>query len=192
MKSPRQILLAVSMIYFTFCVSAGLNITFISHQIAVNAIVLYWALIVIRHLFLLRYASVQTPVPQPLPRRELPGVSIIVPAFNEDRVIEDALSSLLHLNYPEYEVIVVDDGSTDGTRDATNVVKQWAKVPIRYIRQRNSGKSAALNLGITHARNAFILCIDADSKIHPDALLQGISRDWGDIESCTGPDSGAR
>jgi len=79
---------------------------------------------------------------------ELPPVSIIVPAFNEENVIDRAIESLLGMDYPTFEVLVVDDGSTDRTLE---LAQQWegvgGDVEIRALTQRNGGKARALNAG---------------------------------------------
>jgi biofilm PGA synthesis N-glycosyltransferase PgaC len=103
--------------------------------------------------------------------QELPLVSIVVPAFNEELLIQAALRSLLRLDYPRYEVIVVDDGSTDDTYTlALEVARQSLKVPVQVIRKRNAGKAMALNAGLMRARGDFVLNMDADTKLSADAL----------------------
>jgi len=102
---------------------------------------------------------------------ELPPVSIIVPAFNEENVIDRAIESLLGMDYPTFEVLVVDDGSTDRTLE---LAQQWegvgGDVEIRALTQRNGGKARALNAGIRQARHPFVLCMDADSWMEPQTL----------------------
>ena len=104
--------------------------------------------------------------------RELPPVSIIVPAYNEGRVMERALSSLMRLVYPEYEVLVVDDGSRD---DTLAIAAAWegqhGPACFRVITKPNGGKASALNAGIRHSTHPLILCMDADSYLEPRALL---------------------
>jgi len=105
----------------------------------------------------------------------LPFVSIIVPAYNEEGLIEASLISLVQLDYPKLEIIVVDDGSDDGTaRIAQQVAMRYPSVPIRIITQSNSGKSWALNVGILHAQGEYVLCVDSDSILDSDALKNSI------------------
>ena len=104
-----------------------------------------------------------------------PMVSIIVPCYNEEKVIANSLNSLLNLDYPFYEIIVVNDGSTDSTAAIAEMVAGTAyKSSIQVISQVNQGKAAALNNGLMHAVGDVILCVDADSKILPGSLEAGI------------------
>jgi cellulose synthase/poly-beta-1,6-N-acetylglucosamine synthase-like glycosyltransferase len=100
-----------------------------------------------------------------------PGVTIVVPAFDEGRVLDRAMESLMALDYPEYEVIVVDDGSGD---DTLETARRWeglrADVRVTVLSQRNRGKAAALNLGIEAGGHPFVLSMDADSRLEPGAL----------------------
>ena len=121
-------------------------------------------------------------------------VSIIVPAYNEGITIEATIRSLLALDYRLYEIIVVDDGSTD---DTAQVIREkfgllpverpvqrripcqpeqaifeshaW-KVPITLVSKQNGGKADALNMGINVSRYPYFLCIDADSVLQYDSL----------------------
>ena len=108
---------------------------------------------------------------RPRAKTALPPVSIIVPAYNETPVIQRALESLLALDYPQYEVVVVDDGSSDATLD---VAARWegrhGGVEIRVLTKSQGGKASALNLGIGRAAHPFVLCMDADSWLEPDTL----------------------
>ena len=100
-----------------------------------------------------------------------PPVTIIVPVFNEEAVIAPAIRSLLELRYPELHVIVVDDGSTDRTLErATALEGRYGHSTIRVVGKRNGGKASALNFGIALATTEFILCMDGDSRLHPDTL----------------------
>jgi cellulose synthase/poly-beta-1,6-N-acetylglucosamine synthase-like glycosyltransferase/peptidoglycan/xylan/chitin deacetylase (PgdA/CDA1 family) len=96
-----------------------------------------------------------------------PPVSVIVPAFNEVVGIERSVRSLAASDYPELEVIVVDDGSTDGTGD---LVAGLALPGVRVLRQQNSGKPAALNHGLAEARHDIIVMVDADTVFEPRTL----------------------
>ncbi len=100
-----------------------------------------------------------------------PNVSILVPAYQEAQNIESALRSLMELDYPSYEVIVVDDGSSDATFDkAQKFSGSFGRGTVRVLRKGNGGKWSALNLAFQHARGDLILCIDADSRLSWDAL----------------------
>jgi biofilm PGA synthesis N-glycosyltransferase PgaC len=103
--------------------------------------------------------------------RALPRVTIVVPVFNEAAVIESALRSLLSLDYPSYDIIVVDDGSTDETRWlAGRLEGQHGRANLRVVTKANGGKASALNAGIAMARTPYVLCMDGDSRLAPDAL----------------------
>jgi poly-beta-1,6 N-acetyl-D-glucosamine synthase len=93
-----------------------------------------------------------------------PGVTIVVPAYNEAVGIEAAVRSLAGSDYPELEVIVVDDGSTD---DTSAIVEGLGLSNVRVVRQANGGKAAALNAGIGLARNDIIVTVDGDTQFEP-------------------------
>jgi cellulose synthase/poly-beta-1,6-N-acetylglucosamine synthase-like glycosyltransferase/peptidoglycan/xylan/chitin deacetylase (PgdA/CDA1 family) len=97
-----------------------------------------------------------------------PPVSIVMPAFNEAVGIERAVRSLAESRYPDFEVIVVDDGSTDGTGE---LVERLGLGPVSVVRQPNAGKPAALNRGISAARHDVIVMVDADTVFEPETLL---------------------
>jgi len=98
-----------------------------------------------------------------------PEVAVVIAAFNEETVITRTIASALGSNYPIKEVIVVDDGSTDGTSKA--VQDAYGNDPrIRLITRVNGGKSAALNDAIRVCQSEFMMSIDADTQIDPDAI----------------------
>ena len=100
-----------------------------------------------------------------------PPVTIIVPAYNEAAVIEGALQSLLALDYPMYEILVVDDGSSDDTyARAAAMEGRYGDVMLRVVSKTNNGKASALNTGISLARHPFVLCMDGDSRLSRDTL----------------------
>ncbi len=111
--------------------------------------------------------------PPPKFREEanLPLVTLVVPAFNEGLVIQPAVRSLLALDYPNYEIIVIDDGSTDDTYEKAMVVARESRdVPVRVVTKRNGGKAQALNTGMSLARGEFIVNMDGDTKLSGNAL----------------------
>ena len=94
-------------------------------------------------------------------------VSVIVPAYNEKEGIEAAVRSLAGGDYPDIEVVVVDDGSTDGT---AAIVERLGLAGVRVIRVPNGGKSNALNTGIALARHDIIVTVDGDTIFEPDSI----------------------
>ncbi|MEI7764756.1 MAG: glycosyltransferase family 2 protein, partial [Comamonadaceae bacterium] len=101
----------------------------------------------------------------------LPMISLVVPAYNEGPVIQAAMRALLALDYPNYEIIVVDDGSTDDTYEkAMGVASESVALEVRVVTKRNGGKADALNTGMTLARGEFVLNMDGDTKLSPNAL----------------------
>ena len=97
-----------------------------------------------------------------------PPVSVIVPAYNEEKTIVAAVESMLGSDYPSFEVIVVDDGSTDAT--GSLLARFEGRENITILKKMNGGKSSALNAGIAVARGDVILCTDADSLFLPGTL----------------------
>jgi glycosyltransferase involved in cell wall biosynthesis len=101
---------------------------------------------------------------------QLPFVSVIIPCFNQARFLDDALASVMAQTYPHYEVVVVDDGSDDNTQEVA------CRFPgVRYVRQRNAGLSAARNTGLRRSGGDFLVFLDADDRLEPDALERGLS-----------------
>ncbi len=121
-------------------------------------------------------------------------ISILVPAHNEEVTIVETVKSLLCLEYKLYEIIVVDDGSTDSTSDVLidKFCMQHIKMPLRHqlqcqpemfiyetnrlkvpitlIRKKNGGKADALNMGINASKYPYFICMDADSVLQYDSL----------------------
>jgi len=95
-----------------------------------------------------------------------PTVSVVIPAYNAERYIGETLESVLAQTYRDFEIVVVDDGSTDGTRE---IVRNYGE-PVRLVEQPNSGPAAARNRGIREARGELIAFIDADDLWLPEKL----------------------
>lgn len=94
-----------------------------------------------------------------------PLVSAIVPAYNAERYLAAALESIFAQEYRPIEIIVVDDGSADGTADIVRFFKE-----VRYIYQTNQGQAMAMNVGIAAARGELIAFLDADDLWAPNKL----------------------
>jgi poly-beta-1,6-N-acetyl-D-glucosamine synthase len=106
---------------------------------------------------------------------DLPFVSILAPAYCEATCVKDALAALVCLDYPAYEVVFVDDGSSDETYQlalsfAGTHQSPYGTCEVRVFTKPNGGKWSAHNFGLRYASGELILCIDADSRIETGAL----------------------
>lgn len=97
---------------------------------------------------------------------DLPLVSVVIPAYNAAATLPATLDSVLAQTYPRIEIIVVDDGSRDGTPD---VLARYAP-RVRGVRQDNGGLAAARNAGLAAARGEFIALLDADDLCEPERI----------------------
>jgi len=105
------------------------------------------------------------------PPDPLPGVTVLIPAHNEEPVIVQTVTSVLASAYPDMHVIVVNDGSTDNTGALLD--NHFSTEPrVQIIHQVNRGKAAALNNAMEHAQSEIVVTIDADTEIEPDAIRQ--------------------
>ncbi len=111
-----------------------------------------------------------------------PLVSIIIPAYNSEAYISQTIESVMGQTYKNWELLIIDDGSTDKTSEVIKTFLQEKK--IRYIHQSNAGVSAARNRGIEHAGGDYIAFLDSDDFWLPEnlskkvAVLNDTSIDW--------------
>lgn len=172
-----------------------LSILTIGYFIALNTIYLSFTIVAWRaitsHLHGRAYAGTEEVFASVL----VPPISIFLPAFNEQAGVVESVRSLLSLRYPTFEVLVINDGSTDATlerlRDAFDLVPirkalresiSTAPVHRSYVARRhpelividkaNGGKADALNVGLNAARYPYVCAVDADAVLEPDALLR--------------------
>jgi glycosyltransferase involved in cell wall biosynthesis len=96
-------------------------------------------------------------------------VSVVIPAYNRSTLLIEAVNSVLAQSYSAHEVVIVDDGSTDGTREAV-AARFGANPKVRYFRQENAGVSAARNRGLREAAGEFIALLDSDDAWLPGKL----------------------
>lgn len=94
-------------------------------------------------------------------------ISVVIPLYNKEHCIATTLQTILAQSYQDYEVVIVDDGSTDGS---VSVVERLCDSRIRLVRQNNAGVSVARNRGIEEARGELIAFLDADDEWKPDYL----------------------
>jgi cellulose synthase/poly-beta-1,6-N-acetylglucosamine synthase-like glycosyltransferase len=105
----------------------------------------------------------------------LPLVSIVIPAYNEDKCIENSIRSLVQLDYPKYEVLVVDDGSTDDTLARARTLEgQHGNVRVAVFWKPNGGKASALNFGIQRAAADFVTTMDSDSVFEAGTIRAAV------------------
>lgn len=144
-----------------------------------------------------------------LSSRTTPPISIVIPAYNERAGIVDSVRSMSIVKYPRFEIVVTNDGSTDGTLAALIEAFKLEKVRIPYrtdldcapvraiyrgrsgvditvIDKENGGRADALNAGINVARNPYVLCTDADVILDPDCLIDAMQRVVEDRERTVG------
>ena len=173
----------------------GVNIAVFAYFAVINGI--YFILLMVSYVSLLKYRRrteheqwrrvVQSPLTV--------GVSVLAPAYNEESTIEESVKSLLTLEYADYEVVVVNDGSTDGTLEQLKRAFGLHQIPMdtdmrlpcqeiveiyrspdnpRLVvaNKLNGGKADALNAGINVSSHPLICAIDADSLIEGEALLR--------------------
>ena len=108
-----------------------------------------------------------------------PFISIIVPVFNESVVLRQSIESLLDIDYSNYEIIIVNDGSTDNTAAigeslVGNQKGRNGLVKVSLINKPNGGKAKALNAGIQYSEAQFVLCMDGDSQLSPNTLKMAV------------------
>lgn len=153
-----------------------------------------------RHIRRQPFAGLEEAYASPLTR----PVSLLVPAYNEQAGIVEAVRAMLGLRYPEYEVVVVDDGSSDETTERLTaafdlveiprvvprdvpvrgeirsvMVARDGTTPIVLVRKDNGGRADALNAGVNVAQYPLVCMVDADSILDPDALLS-VSKPFAD------------
>jgi cellulose synthase/poly-beta-1,6-N-acetylglucosamine synthase-like glycosyltransferase/spore germination protein YaaH/peptidoglycan/xylan/chitin deacetylase (PgdA/CDA1 family) len=107
--------------------------------------------------------------PPPLPEDFRPRVTVLIPAYNEEAVIVRTVNSVLASDWPNLDVMIVDDGSKDGTH--AELLRSYGDDPrVKILHQSNCGKPAAMNLGLSQITADITVGVDADTRIHPAAI----------------------
>lgn len=172
----------------------SLSAVILAFAILQNLFYLLMVVLAVNELILNRRFSLLARDPILMDHHTVPGISILVPAYNESATIVESVTSLLNLRYPNYEVVVINDGSTDETartlieafdlrtseRAYPRVVKHERvrglyanpRYPnLLFVDKNNGGKADALNAGLNVARKSLFCAVDADSILNPDSLL---------------------
>ncbi len=114
-------------------------------------------------------AAAEPAVVEPAGSGAVPTVSVVIPCYNHARFLGEAIESALDQTCREVEIVVVDDGSTDDTASVA------ARYPgVVYVRQENQGLAAARNTGVRSSRGAFLVFLDADDRLLPNAIDAGL------------------
>lgn len=161
---PKTILSVMSLLEYSIIVSLVLFLVIL--------LVRYFLILILAYLYINEYTFLEE-------NSFSPFVSIIVPVFNEAKIIRQSIESLLNLNYKDYEIIIVNDGSTDNTSSVAERFVGYQqgrinKIKITLINKENGGKSTALNAGIKYSNADFVLCMDGDSQLSPDSLKRAV------------------
>ncbi|MBI5075478.1 MAG: glycosyltransferase family 2 protein [Nitrospirae bacterium] len=105
-------------------------------------------------------------------KEHVPRVSVIIPTYNRAPLLREAISSVLCQTYDDFELIIVDDGSTDNTHD---VIDEFSSPKIRYFYHCNQGRSRARNWALGEARGEFIAFLDSDDMFMPNKLQKQVA-----------------
>lgn len=132
----------------------------------------YFVVLIAAYLYLTKYTFYET-------ENYYPFVSIIVPVYNEGKLLADSVESLLNLDYSNFEIIIVNDGSTDDTAEVAKMMVGYQKgvysdVKVSLINKPNGGKARALNAGISYSKAEIVLCMDGDSQLSEDTLRMAV------------------
>ena len=160
-------------------ISSPMHVSSLFVQASMYVLLTFLLILVLRY-FLLMWFSYLDHLEELIRDEEIldfPKVSIIVPAYNEAKLIESSIRSLLDLDYPNFEIVVVDDGSEDTTYLKAKRFEGHhgtRNVRVRVVRQANGGKARALNRGIAMSDGGLVLCMDGDSKLTAPTLKKAV------------------
>jgi len=106
----------------------------------------------------------------PLPLYDTPMVSVLVPAYNEGENIENTIAKLNQIDYPNYEIIIINDGSSDESPEIEKeIARKYERVRMINLLE-NSGKANALYLGLIASKGEYLVCVDGDSYLDKDCI----------------------
>jgi len=171
----------LSLAAFVICFALGRVSETDFHAYVIPGLFIVWMISIIREmLFFLGAITDKSKRSARVMRRTrafTPKVTVIVPAYNEEKTIADSFASVLSLNYPSLEVIFVDDGSNDQTLEVvTEVRSRYPATEVVVLSKPNGGKASALNFGLLHASGDLVLCVDSDSRLEGDGLKGAVQR----------------
>ncbi len=168
---PLTVLSISSLIEYSTLVSLFLFLTVLLFR--------YFGVLIMSYMYITKYTFNNTD-------GFYPFVSIIVPVYNEEKVIRQSIESLLKLDYSNYEIIIVNDGSKDDTAGVAKTLVgirrgRYSDVKVSLINKPNGGKARALNAGISYSKAEIVLCMDGDSQLSEDSIRMAV-RHFSDPE----------
>ncbi len=167
--------LLISLFVYLFLQTAFFDKVYSSNAPVIYDIMLYYLIFILGRAALhLLLSFLDYLFTQRLPEPEYnPLVTVLMPCYNEEVGLVPAVESVMNLDYPNIEILIVDDGSQDSTLDiAIELASRFQEV--RVITQANSGKAAALNFGVSQANGDYILCMDSDSLLSRNCIKMAI------------------
>jgi len=175
-----EVMVVATIVFILWALRAPPAVQTVLVRVVLVSLLIFLAILFIRYFALLWFAYLghaERNVLGDQRAKELPPISVIVPAYNEAKVIEEALASLAGVDYPDLEVVVVDDGSLDET---LALASRWegrhGSADFRIVTKRNGGKATALNTGIAVSKYPFVFCMDADSRLEPQTLRKAVQQ----------------
>jgi len=147
----------------------------------VLVLLIFLLILIVRFLFLLSFSYLDAVESLTTPYEEYtPLISILIPAYNEGKVVSDSIEAMLNLDYPQYELIIINDGSSDDTyQRALKYKGRHGNAIIKIVNKANSGKADSLNRGLEVATGELVVSVDADSKLGSDTL-KSLTRHFND------------
>lgn len=146
--------------------------TFVLEHIKIIELIVFWYPVTMGMLWVvggvIYYYRIERKAPLPLPYT--PMVSVLVPAFNESDNLIDVIARLNELDYPNYEILIINDGSSDDTaRIGKALASKYERVRLIDL-QENCGKANALYLGFIASKGEYLVCVDGDSYLEKDCI----------------------
>jgi len=170
---------AIGILLLVWAARAPMEVQSFIVRVSVVTLVLFLIILIARYFTLLWFGYLQHAEwvsSDPQDAIEYPPISLIVPAYNEGKLIASAVESLTELDYPRFEVIVVDDGSRDDTlANASPLAGDYGNCRVKVLTKRNGGKASALNAGLSVAESPIVLCMDSDSRLESQTLKVAIA-----------------
>ena len=145
---------------------------FVIQHMKIIELIVFWYPVIMGMLWviggLIYYFRIERKEPLPLP--STPLVSILVPAYNESDNINNVIEHLNQMNYPDYEILIINDGSSDDTAEKARLLTEKYE-RVRFLDlQENCGKANALYLGFMASKGEYLVCVDGDSYLDRDCI----------------------